>query len=173
MCSATSAFTSSTTRRPVSGLDIRELQCRLQTFDKAPGNRVGDYVLDANDSCVISTVFDNGALGSITMSRYSSGHQNDLELAVHGTRGAVRIATNRHGDRVSSCLGADMNLQRWRELPGSHPSPIRSIALSRQCALVSLAARTSPTRRACRCLLERCVDSDARRAWLTVDEPAR
>src|SRR4051795_174268 len=32
-----------------AGLDIDHVFCRLKAFDKAPGNRIGEYELDAND----------------------------------------------------------------------------------------------------------------------------
>ena len=33
-----------------AGSPVKEVSCRLKTFDKADGNRIGDYTLDANDS---------------------------------------------------------------------------------------------------------------------------
>ncbi len=152
------------------GLHIDELQCRLQTFDKAPDNRVGHYVLDANDSCMINTVFDNGALGSITMSRYASGHQNDLELSVFGTRGAVKIATTLQGDTISSSIGADMHRQRWSErtMPAEPDTFDRFVDAWRNGLPESpdFAHAASLQR-----LLERCFESDAERRWLSVDGP--
>ncbi len=95
------------------GQEIAGLQCRLQTFDKAPGNRVGQYELDANDSCVMNIELGNGALGVVHMSRYYTGYMNDLELSIHGTRGAVRVSTGQNGDHLSTCLGDDMHSQAW------------------------------------------------------------
>ena len=39
------------------------------TFDKAPGGRIGDYVLDANDSAIMQIVLSNGALGTVAATR--------------------------------------------------------------------------------------------------------
>ena len=37
-----------------SGLEIEHVFARLKTFDKAEGNKIGEYTLDANDSFVMS-----------------------------------------------------------------------------------------------------------------------
>jgi len=98
-----------------SGMDITALQCRLHTFDKAPNNRIGDYTLDANDSCVMNVQLNNGALGVVHMSRYYTGYQNDLNLSIHGDKGAVKVHTGGlAGDRLEVCLGNDMNRQEWK-----------------------------------------------------------
>src|SRR5690606_38317449 len=46
-----------------SGLEIDRVFTRLKTFDKADGNRIGEYELDANDSFTMAVDFDNGARG--------------------------------------------------------------------------------------------------------------
>ena len=51
-----------------SGLEIEHVFARLKTFDKAPGNKIGDYDLDANDSFAMTVDFNNGALGVIAVS---------------------------------------------------------------------------------------------------------
>ena len=98
------------------GMGIQGLQCRLQTFSKAPNNRIGEYTLDANDSCVINAEFDNGALGVIHMSRYASGYMNDLCLTIHGTLGALKVSTGSKGDRLSVCVGEELHSQQWKDL---------------------------------------------------------
>ncbi len=98
------------------GMDIRGLQCRLQTFDKAPGNRIGEFCLDANDSCVINMEMDNGALGVVQMSRYQTGYFNDLSLTIHGTEGALQVSTGQAGDRLLSCLGENRHEPVWTEI---------------------------------------------------------
>lgn len=96
------------------GMKITGLQCRLQTFDKAPGNRIDEYPLDANDSCVMNIELENGALGVVHMSRYYTGYTNDLMLTIHGTRGAVRLSTGALGDQLMVSIGSDMNTQTWK-----------------------------------------------------------
>lgn len=104
------------------GLDIAGLQCRLKTFNKAPGNRIGDYVLDANDSCVINLEFGNGALGVVHMSRFQTGYMNDLFLTIHGTQGAVKVSTGNEGDKLFACLGDDIHTQTFQAIP-CQPQP--------------------------------------------------
>ena len=98
------------------GMGITGLQCRLQTFDKAPENRIGEYALDANDSCVMNVQMDNGAIGVVHMSRYYTGYMNDLALSIHGTHGALQLSTGQNGDVLKVSTGADMHSQTWKTL---------------------------------------------------------
>lgn len=99
-----------------AGMDITGLQCRLQTFDKAPENRIGEYVLDANDSCVLNMQMQNGALGVVHMSRFQTGYFNDLSLTLHGTEGALQVSTGQSGDKLMACLGEDRHIPQWQEV---------------------------------------------------------
>ncbi|MCX7935307.1 MAG: Gfo/Idh/MocA family oxidoreductase, partial [Planctomycetota bacterium] len=68
--------------------EIAEISCRLRTFPKGvPGNRLGEYILDANDSFAATLLFKNGALGVIHSSRWATGHLNSLRFRVYGTKG--------------------------------------------------------------------------------------
>ncbi len=100
-----------------AALDIVALQARLKTFNKAPGDRIGAYPLDANDSAALTVELSNGALGVVHMSRFATGNANDLSLALHGTRGALRVWANSETSRLQGCLGADVETQTWRPLP--------------------------------------------------------
>ena len=71
--------------------DIAEIYCELKTFPKAKGNRIGEYVLDANDSFVSTVTFKNGALGTVHCSRWATGHINREYLCVYGDKGAVEV----------------------------------------------------------------------------------
>lgn len=86
------------------------------TFPKAEGERIGDYVLDANDSVAMTARFKSGALATIVASRYMTGHANDLSLALHGTRGAIKVETDGKTSHLSACLGKDVDQQCWRTL---------------------------------------------------------
>jgi predicted dehydrogenase len=92
------------------------LQARLKTFHKAPGDRIGDYPLDANDSAVLSVAFENGALGIIHASRYMSGYANTLKLAVFGTGGAIEIDHGTAFTTIRICSGNDVHTQAWRDV---------------------------------------------------------
>ena len=96
-----------------TGLQPVSLQARLKTFDKAPGGQIGDYVLDANDSAVMSLEFDNGALGVIHTSRFMTGYANTLRLHVFGTEGALEIDHNVDYTRLKVCEGEDVHTQAW------------------------------------------------------------
>lgn len=99
-----------------SGQDIDHVFCRLKTFDKAPGNRIGAYDLDANDGFSMSVSFANGALGVVHASRFATGHINELRLRVHGTKGAIEVIHRMDGSSLRACLGADIESGDWRAI---------------------------------------------------------
>lgn len=100
-----------------AGLDVADLSCRLATFDKAPGGRIGDYVLDANDSATMQLRLANGALGTVTATRFATGHLNDLRLRLHGDKGALDVAFEKGKSRLSACLPPDLESATWRRIP--------------------------------------------------------
>ena len=77
-----------------TGLDIVALHARMRTFDKAEGGVIDVYKLDVNDSVAMTVEFANGALGVIHMSRYATGKANDLDLMIHGEKGALKVWAN-------------------------------------------------------------------------------
>ncbi len=99
-----------------SGLDIEHVFARLKVFDKAPGNRIGEYVLDANDSFTMAVDFSNGALGVIHASRWATGHFNELRLRVYGEKGGVEVQHRHDGSLLRVCLGADVETGSWAEM---------------------------------------------------------
>lgn len=105
-----------------SGSRIGGVHCRLKTFPKADENRIGDYSLDANDSCLMTVEFDNGAMGSIHCSRFATGHANDLTLRLFGTQGAIRLDTTGHVTRLRACRGGDIHSQKWKTV-AYRPTP--------------------------------------------------
>ena len=92
------------------------VQARLKTFHKAPGDRIGEYDLDANDSATMNVEFSNGALGVIHTSRFMTGYSNDLKLAVFGTLGALEVHHSLVGTTLRLCSGADVHTQTWHSL---------------------------------------------------------
>lgn len=98
---------------------LRRVYCQLKTFAKAPGDRVGEYQLDANDSASIIGEYANGAQAVLHCSRCATGHVNDLSLSIHGTRGAIRLDQSTSTTGYQVCLGADVDAARWesREAP--------------------------------------------------------
>lgn len=98
------------------GMQPTSVQARLKTFDKVVGNRIGDYVLDANDSAVMSLSFPNGALGIIHASRFMTGYLNTLRLGVFGSHGALEIDHSLASTTLRVCSGDDVHRQAWREV---------------------------------------------------------
>jgi predicted dehydrogenase len=92
------------------------LQARLKTFHKAPGDKIGEYTLDANDSATMSVEFENGALGVIHTSRFMTGYGNVLKLDVFGTKGAIEIEHGLDWTEIRMCSGEDVHTHAWRRL---------------------------------------------------------
>lgn len=97
--------------------DIASVYCRLKTFPKAPGNRIGEYKLDANDSAVITAEFANGALGALRTTRWATGHHNSITLALYGEEGALRIDLDRSGTELELCRVKARKLGPWKTVP--------------------------------------------------------
>jgi predicted dehydrogenase len=100
----------------VAGQDVREISCRLATFDKAPGGRIGEYVLDANDSATMQVVLANGALGTVAATRFASGHLNDLRLRIYGDRGGLEVLFEQGISRLRACLAPDLQTAIWQDV---------------------------------------------------------
>ncbi|NGM43956.1 Gfo/Idh/MocA family oxidoreductase [Rhodobacter sp. SGA-6-6] len=98
----------------VAGEEAVEVSARLATFDKAPGGRIGDYALDANDSATMQLRLAGGALGVVHATRFASGHLNDLRLRIYGERGGLEVRFEGAVSSLSACLGPDMPAAAWR-----------------------------------------------------------
>lgn len=92
------------------------VQPRLKTFHKAPGDKIGEYPLDANDSAVMTVEFANGALGIVQASRFMTGHDNELHLRIHGDKGAVEVKHFEGWTELKACTGEDVNSMAWRAI---------------------------------------------------------
>ncbi|WP_151718831.1 Gfo/Idh/MocA family protein [Gemmobacter serpentinus] len=101
----------------IAGLDAREVSCRLATFDKAPGGRIGDYVLDANDSATMQIALENGALGTVAATRFASGHLNDLRLRLYGTAGGLEVLFEQAQSRLRICRAPHLRDALWEDVP--------------------------------------------------------
>jgi predicted dehydrogenase len=76
--------------------DITEISCRLAVFDKGvPDNRIGPYVLDANDSFVSTVTLAGGGMGTVHATRWATGQVNSLKVRVYGDEGAVDVDLDR------------------------------------------------------------------------------
>lgn len=106
-----------------AGSDPANVSCRLKTFDKAEGKRIGAYPLDANDSMAMHLSLENGAMGVIHASRFASGHLNDLRLRLFGTEGGLDVRFEKQTSLLSICRGADLLAGNWQAI---RPEPVRS-----------------------------------------------
>jgi predicted dehydrogenase len=99
-----------------AGQDVREISCRLATFDKIPGGQIGEYSLDANDTATMQVILANNALGTITASRFATGHLNDLRLRIYGDKGGLDISFENKISRLRACLSPDQETAKWRDI---------------------------------------------------------
>lgn len=104
-----------------TGMMPVSVQSRLKTFHKAPGDKIGEYVLDANDSAIMSVEFGNGALGIIQASRFNTGHDNELHLRIFGDKGAVEVKHAEGWTELKACSGEDVHTMAWRPIK---PDPV-------------------------------------------------
>jgi len=119
--------------------EIAEIHCRLKTFDKGiRRNRIGEYMLDANDSFTSSVIFKNGALGLIHSSRWATGHANSLRARVYGDKGAIEVDLDRSMNEYYICSGTkNIDRARWRAVrcrpaPNNQERFIKSIRTGKQ-----------------------------------------
>ncbi len=96
-----------------AGSDAARVSCRLKTFDKVEGDRIGDYSLDANDSMVMHLGLQNGAIGVIHASRFASGHLNDLKLRIFGTMGGLDVRFEQGKSQLRACLADGLATGTW------------------------------------------------------------
>jgi predicted dehydrogenase len=93
--------------------EFAAIQTTLRTFDKGiPGNQIGEYPLDANESFVSTVNFANGALGTIHASRWAVGQANSLRARVYGDKGAIEIDLDRSYDEYRICTGTE-NIEKF------------------------------------------------------------
>nr|WP_316651397.1 Gfo/Idh/MocA family oxidoreductase [uncultured Gellertiella sp.] len=101
----------------IIGSGVRDLSSRLVTFDKAPGGVIGDYRLDANDSFVMHLALDNGSVGTISATRFASGHLNDLRLRLFGDKGGLDVSFENQISRLRACLEPNLMTATWEDIP--------------------------------------------------------
>jgi len=90
-----------------------KVSAQLHTFSKAPNNRIGEYELDANDSFVMHAQLPDGALGTISATRFATGHLNDLRLRLYGDKGGLEVLFEDRRSQLNACLGDNINSPHW------------------------------------------------------------
>ncbi|MGA2977361.1 MAG: Gfo/Idh/MocA family oxidoreductase [Spirochaetia bacterium] len=98
--------------------DIAQITCTLRTYDKGvKGNRIGPYVLDANDSFVSMVRFAGGGIGAIHSTRWATGQMNSLRVRVYGDEGAVEVDLDRSYDTYRVVQGKKaIRAAQWKEV---------------------------------------------------------
>ena len=97
-----------------AGSDVTALCPRVKTFHKAPGDRIGAYTLDANDSFAMTAELANGALGTIQATRFATGNFNELKVSLFGDRGALTAHTDGKVSSLRMCT--DVDTMDWVEV---------------------------------------------------------
>lgn len=100
-----------------AGQNVRSLTGQLATFDKAKGGRIGEYVLDANDSFSSTVTLEGGATGVVHASRFASGSLNDLKLRIYGDKGGLRVSNTGAFGTLEICEGEHLEAGLWETLP--------------------------------------------------------
>ena len=93
--------------------DLAALACDLTVFDKG-AKRIGEYVLDANDSVSALVRFRNGARGTLNATRWAKGCGNKVALRVFGTKGALDLDLERaEEEQLRVCTGTGAEALKW------------------------------------------------------------
>ena len=118
--------------------DIKKIFADLKTYyDK--GDKIKNYVLDANDGFNSLVRFENGAIGTITNTRYATGHANSLILEVFGTKGGLKVELDEERNKWSTlhvCQNENINKMSWETVecsktPSNYQNFIKSIQINK------------------------------------------
>ncbi|MCL2701180.1 MAG: Gfo/Idh/MocA family oxidoreductase [Phycisphaerae bacterium] len=95
--------------------DISKIYCTLANFDKGmPGNKIGDYVMDANESFVANVTFANSGVGTVHSSRWATGQTNSLRCRVYGDKGAIELDLDKSYEYYRVCSGKNVDKAKWK-----------------------------------------------------------
>lgn len=117
---------------------ISELYATLPVLDKAPGGKLGEYTLDANDTMILNARFANGAVGVITATRFATGHQNSVSVSIHGEQGALRIDLDKSYEMLEYCMVQENGKTTpWQSLytgktPSNHERFVQALKTGQQ-----------------------------------------
>jgi predicted dehydrogenase len=151
----------------VANARVKKVNCSLKNFKKAEGNRIGEYILDANDTALMQVELEGGAIGTINTTRWATGVQNNLTLSLFGDQGALKIDLEASRDSLEVCLGKDVKTATFRTVPsprspGLHQRFVNAIHTGKE--------DTATFRRGCEVqrVLDAAFRSDAKKAWVTL-----
>ena len=81
---------------------------------KGSVEKIDEYIFDSNDSAIIIAEFKCGALGSLNISRWGTGHKRRIRLNIFGDNGALEIETEKAEDQIHLCLDNDVINAQFR-----------------------------------------------------------
>ena len=95
---------------------VKTVNGSLKVFHKAKGDKIGQYILDANDSSYMRVELAGGGVGTICASRWASGQPNSLALVLYGDKGGLRLDLDKSYSELEVCLGKDLLKAKWKTL---------------------------------------------------------
>ena len=95
---------------------VKKVNGHLKTFSKAKGEKIGEYILDANDSSFMRVELAGGGMGTISTTRWATGQTNSLALSLYGDKGAVRLDLDKDYASFEACLGRDTKTSTWKKI---------------------------------------------------------
>jgi len=150
-----------------AALDIDHVFCALRAFDKAPGNRIGEYDLTPMTRFAMTLDFANGAFRRGACPRWATGHMNELRLRILWRQGRHRGGAQSEGSALKACIGDNIETRRWEN---RRPAPCRHYQRFDRGGGERRADRTDlPQRRACKSVDLAVVSDESARNWSHAD----
>ena len=150
--------------------DIKEIFADLKTYyDK--GDKIREYILDANDGFNSLVRFENGAIGTITNTRYATGHANSVILEVFCTQGGLKVELDEERTKWSTlhiCQNENINKMAWDiincpKTPSNYQKFIESIKTNKNLQPdFSQGAKIQK-------IIDSCIKSNDNKSWIDIN----
>ena len=150
--------------------DIKEIFADLKTYyDK--GDKIREYILDANDGINSLVRFENGAIGTITNTRYATGHANSVILEVFCTQGGLKVELDEERTKWSTlhiCQNENINKMAWDiincpKTPSNYQKFIESIKTNKNLQPdFSQGAKIQK-------IIDSCIKSNDNKSWIDIN----
>ena len=150
--------------------DIKEIFADLKTYyDK--GDKIREYILDANDGFNSLVRFANGAIGTITNTRYATGHANSVILEVFCTQGGLKVELDEERTKWSTlhiCQNENINKMAWDiincpKTPSNYQKFIESIKTNKNLQPdFSQGAKIQK-------IIDSCIKSNDNKSWIDIN----
>ena len=113
-CSAISVCISLTFCNVRAAGDVNSVACKLKTFSEIKGSEFRGFKLDANDTAILTAELHNGALATISTTRWAVGQPNSVALRIYGEKGGVRLDLDKSYTEFEICKGKDVDKAAWK-----------------------------------------------------------